>query len=169
VDIDSLCIGLYSVRMEEEDSGLAPDVVLPILLRPGRGVYGMFIRDALTEAGFTDMPGPGGYVLGLIAPEGTPLGEVISDLGVAKQTASQLVDTLVVRGYLERSEDPDDRRRVLLALTERGRSASAVVQSTAQEVDARLVAVVGAEHMQHTKETLVALLNLHPSSSALKR
>jgi DNA-binding MarR family transcriptional regulator len=128
-----------------------------------------FIRDALTEAGFTDMPGPGGYVLGLIAPEGTPLGEVISDLGVAKQTASQLVDTLVVRGYLERSEDPDDRRRVLLALTERGRSASAVVQSTAQEVDARLVAVVGAEHMQHTKETLVALLNLHPSSSALKR
>jgi DNA-binding MarR family transcriptional regulator len=153
----------------EEDPRLAPDAVLPVLLRPGRGVYGVFIRDALTEAGFTDMPGPGGYVLGLIAPDGTPLGEVISDLGVAKQTASQLVDTLVVRGYLERSEDPVDRRRVLLTLTERGRSASDVVLSTAKEVDARLLAVVGPEHVQHTKETLIALLNLHPSSSVLKR
>lgn len=157
------------MSMEEDDPGLAPDVVLPVLLRPGRGVYGMFIRGALTEAGFTDMPGPGGYVLGLIAPDGTPLGDVISDLGVAKQTASQLVDILVVRGYLERSEDPDDRRRVLLTLTERGRSASDVVLSTAKEVDARLVAVVGPEHVQHTKETLIALLNLHPSSSALER
>lgn len=154
---------------EEEDPRLAPDVVLPALLRPGRGVYGLFIRDALAEAGFTDMPGPGGYVLGLIAPEGTPLGEVISDLGVAKQTASQLVDTLVVRGYLERSEDPEDRRRVLLTLTERGRSASAVVLSAAEEVDARLVAVVGAEHMQHTKETLVALLDLDPPAADLER
>lgn len=155
--------------MEEGDPRLAPDVVLPVLLRPGRGVYGLFIRDALTEAGFTDMPANGGYVLGLIAPEGTPLGEVISDLGVAKQTASQLVDTLVVRGYLERSEDPDDRRRVLLALTERGRSASALVFSTVEEIDARLVSEVGADHMRHTKETLLALLNLHPSSASLER
>jgi DNA-binding MarR family transcriptional regulator len=146
------------------DPRLAPDVVLPVLLRPGRGVYGLFIRDALTEAGFSDMPGNGGYVLGLVAPDGTALSDVIADLGVSKQTASQLVDTLVVRGYLERTVDPDDRRRVLVALTERGRAASDIVLATAEQVDARLVAVVGAERMLHTKETLAALLGLRSSS-----
>jgi DNA-binding MarR family transcriptional regulator len=146
------------------DPRLAPDVVLPVLLRPGRGVYGLFVRDALIEAGFSDMPGNGGYVLGLVAPDGTALSDVIAGLGLSKQTASQLVDTLVVRGYLQRTVDPDDRRRVLVALTERGRAASDIVLATAEQVDARLVAVVGAERMLHTKETLAALLGLRSSS-----
>jgi len=122
----------------DTDHETARDVILPALLRPGRGVYGLFIRDALAEAGFTDMPANGGYVLGLLPPGGLPLSDVIADLGVSKQTASQLVDTLVVRSYLERSVDPDDRRRVLVALTDRGKAASAVVLATAEQIDARL-------------------------------
>lgn len=148
------------------DPRLSPDVVLAVLLRPGRGVYGLFIRDALAEAGCGDMPANGGYVLGLIAPGGTSLGDVIADLGVSKQTASQLVDTLVIRGYLERAADPGDRRRMLIALTERGRAASAVVQATAEQVDARLVAIVGPERVAHTKETLAALLSLRSSPAS---
>jgi DNA-binding MarR family transcriptional regulator len=144
----------------ETDPRLAPDVVLPVLLRPGRGIYGLFIRDALTAAGFNDMPGNGGYVLGLLEPNGLALGDVISDLGVSRQTARELIDTLVVRGYVDRTVDPEDRRRVFLALTERGRAASAVVFATAQEIDARLLAIVGAERLLHTKETLAALLSL---------
>ena len=142
------------------DPRFAPQVVLPVLLRPGRGVYGLFIRDALTEAGFNDMPANGGYVLGLLEPNGLPLSDVIANMGVSKQTASQLVDTLVIRGYIERSVDPDDLRRVILTLTERGRAASDVVFHAIEEVDARLVAVVGPERMAHTKETLAALIDL---------
>jgi DNA-binding MarR family transcriptional regulator len=151
---------------QNRDHENARDVILPTLLRPGRGVYGLFIRDALAEAGFTDMPANGGYVLGLIPPGGLPLSDVIADLGVSKQTASQLVDTLVVRSYLERSVDPDDRRRVLVALTDRGKAASAVVLATAEQIDARLEAMVGAERMAHTKETLAALLSLRSSSTS---
>ena len=77
------------------DSKYGPDVLLPILLRPGRGVYGMFIREALADAGFNDMPANGGYVLGLIESGVSALSDVIADMGVSKQTASQLVDTLV--------------------------------------------------------------------------
>ena len=146
------------------DPRLAPEVVLPVLLRPGRGVYGLFIRDALVEAGFTDMPANGGYVLGLLRPEGAALSDVIADMGVSKQTASQLVDTLVVRGYVERTVNSDDRRRVLLTLTERGSAACDVVLGAVEEVDARLVAVVGAERMAHTKETLAALIDLWAAS-----
>ena len=117
-----------------------------------------------TEAGFTDMPANGGYVLGLIESRGSGLSDVIADLGVSKQTASQLVDTLVVRGYLERSVDPDDRRRVLVTLTERGRAASDAVFASVEEIDARLVAAVGEERMTHTKETLAVLVDLWPPS-----
>jgi DNA-binding MarR family transcriptional regulator len=145
------------------DPRLAPETVLPVLLRPGRGVYGLFVRDALLAAGFNDMPPNGGYVLGIIGPGGLPLSDVISDLGVSKQTASELVDTLVVRGYVERTEDPRDRRRVFLTLTDRGNAASDAVSAAAAEVDARLVAMVGAERMAHTKETLAALLTLRYS------
>ncbi|MGH9171047.1 MAG: MarR family winged helix-turn-helix transcriptional regulator [Acidimicrobiales bacterium] len=153
----------YTTGAVATDPRLAADTVLPVLLRPGRGVYGLFIRQALTAAGFTDLPANGGYVLGLLEPDGAAFSDVISDLGVSKQTASQLVDTLVVRGYVDRRVDPEDRRRVLLALTERGADASEVVYTTAQEIDARLLAIVGAERMAHTRETLSALLGLRAS------
>jgi DNA-binding MarR family transcriptional regulator len=151
------------IRAMTTDPRFDPEAVLPILLRPGRGAYGLFVRDALTEQGFGDMPANGGYVLGLIETEGSQLSDVISNMGVSKQTASQLVDTLVLRGYLERSVDPDDRRRMLLTLTARGAAASDVVYDTVKEIDARLVAVVGAEKMAHTKETLAALVDLRHS------
>jgi DNA-binding MarR family transcriptional regulator len=142
------------------DPRFDPEVVLPVLLRPGRGVYGQFIRDALNHEGFSDMPPNGGYVLGLLEPDGRALSEVISALGVSKQRASQLVDTLAVRGYVERTVDPDDRRRMMLVLTERGRTASEVVYHTVVDIDQRLMAVVGEERMVHTRETLAALVNL---------
>ena len=41
-------------------------------------------------------------------------------LGISKPTASILVDQLVQRGYVERTEDPEDRRRTLVALTPAG-------------------------------------------------
>jgi hypothetical protein len=51
-----------------------------VLLRPGRGVYGLFVRDALLAAGFNDMPPNGGYVLGLIGSGGLPLSDVIAPI-----------------------------------------------------------------------------------------
>jgi DNA-binding MarR family transcriptional regulator len=67
---------------------------------------------------------------------------------------------------LERTVGPDDRRRVLVTLTERGRSASTVVLATAEDIDARLVAVVGTERMTNTRETLAALPDLRSSSTS---
>jgi DNA-binding MarR family transcriptional regulator len=149
----------------ESQPGRAEDPMLPVLLKPGRGVFGLFIREALGVAGFADMPANGGYVLGLLEPDGAAFGDVIADLGVSKQTASQLIDTLVVRGYVERTSDPDDRRRALLALTVRGRVASEVVLRTAQKIDAQLAEIVGADRMAHTKETLAALLSLRGAAA----
>jgi DNA-binding MarR family transcriptional regulator len=77
---------------------------------------------------------------------------------VSKQAAGQLVDVLVVRGYLDRFPDPDDRRRMTVALTERGRAAAAAARTAIERVDADLAARVGAEHLAHARATLAALM-----------
>jgi DNA-binding MarR family transcriptional regulator len=43
-------------------------------------------------------------------------------LGVTKPGASQMIDRLVINGYIERTEDPADRRAKQLKLTTKGRS-----------------------------------------------
>ena len=46
--------------------------------------------------------------------------QVGRELGIGESAASLLVDQLVRRGYVGRTTDPDDRRRVRLAATARG-------------------------------------------------
>ncbi len=130
----------------------------PALLRRARDVYRSAIRKALVEAGCDDMPPNGAYVVGGVAHTGAPLGELIKQMGVSKQAGGQLVDTLVTRGYLNRSIDPDDRRRLTITLTERGHSAAAVVRATVDQVDAQLVRRVGAESFANTLATLASLI-----------
>lgn len=133
------------------------EVPLPALLRAARGAYGSAIREALAGAGYEDVPRNGSYVIGAIARTGAPLGNIIQELGTSKQAAGQLVDTLVTRGYLDRSVDPDDRRRLTITLTERGADAATVIRTAVEAVDDRLVHQVGPEHLAHTRVTLAAL------------
>ncbi len=104
------------------------------------------------------MPPNGAYVIGGMARTGAPLSELIKQMGVSKQAAGQLVDTLVTRGYLDRSVDAEDRRRLTVSLTRRGQSAAAVVRSAVEHVDAQLVARVGAEALARTRATLASLI-----------
>lgn len=51
---------------------------------------------------------------------GTPLTSVTDHLGVSRSTASALVDRLVRRQLVSRTEDPHERRCVMLTLTPTG-------------------------------------------------
>jgi DNA-binding MarR family transcriptional regulator len=133
------------------------DVSLPALLRAARRAYGSAVIHALAEAGCDDMPRNGSYVIGAIARTGAPLSQIISALGVSKQAAGQLVDTLVTRGYLTRAADPDDRRRLTISLTGRGLAAAEVIRNAVGRVDADVLRRVGPEYVAHTRATLAAL------------
>ena len=136
------------------------DVALPALLRGARATYGSAIRAALGQAGCHDVPRNGIYVVGAIARGGSPLAQIIRELGVSKQAGGQLVDTLVVRGYLDRSPDPEDRRRMIISLTERGRAAAAAAQSAVRRIDKEVTGLVGTGSMAQTRATLAALVEL---------
>lgn len=158
--VDSINYLLYRGRMNDEPR--LEDVVLPALLRHARTTYGMAMRQALAKAGYDDIPKNGMYVIGGMAlgDYTVPLSVLIKELGVSKQGAGQLVDTLVLRGYLERTEDADDRRKLNIVLTKRGRAAAAVQAAARARVDAELIACVGQENVTRTRKTLAALINM---------
>src|SRR5262249_29098546 len=114
-------------------------VVFAALLRAARFAYGNAIREALIEAGLDDIPKNGIFVIGAISRTGAPLAEIIDGLGVSKQSAGQLVDTLALRGYIDRKVDAGDRRRLTVTLTERGRAAAATARSAVERIDAALL------------------------------
>ena len=133
---------------------------LPVLLRFARAAYGAALRSALADLGFDDIPRNGIYVIGAIARNGTSLGQIIQELGVSKQAAGQLVDTLVVRGYLERAVDADDRRRLTVTLSARGLAAAEVTREAIGRIEAQLGEQVGAAAIAHTRATLQALIEV---------
>jgi DNA-binding MarR family transcriptional regulator len=136
------------------------EVAIPALLRAARGSYGHAIRARLAAAGFDDMPRNGAFVLGGIVNHGGTAGGLVRELGVSKQAASQLIDTLVVRGYLQRQADPDDRRRVRIGVTERGRAAAAAVRSGVQAIDAKLAEATSPAQLAGMRAGLVALCEI---------
>jgi DNA-binding MarR family transcriptional regulator len=138
------------------------EIVLPALLRHARAIYGIAMRAALAEAGFDDIPKNGLYVIGGLAlgAGDAPLGQLVEELAVSKQAAGQLVDTLVLRGYLERAVDTEDRRKLTVTLTERGKAAAATQTVAREKIDAELLARMGGEAIHLTRQTLAALINL---------
>lgn len=139
-------------------------VPLAALLRHARAAYGSAMRRALEDAGYDDIPKNGLYVIGGLAlgTADIPLAALIRDLRISKQAAGQLVDILVTRGYLARAVDGQDRRRLVVTLTDRGRAA-AVIQAAARErVDAALLEKVGPQCFQQARVALAALTEMAP-------
>lgn len=137
-------------------------VVFPALLRWARGTYGNAMHKALAEAGCDDVPPNGMYVIGSLAlgAGDVPLSLLVKQLRLSKQAAGQLVDTLVLRGYLRRETDETDRRRFTIALTERGWHAAAAQREARERVDAQLLDRVGADALAAARKTLGALIEM---------
>ena len=133
------------------------EVVIPALLRASRSSYGHAIRSRLAEAGFDDLPRNGSYVLGGMVNHGGSAGGLVRELGVTKQAASQLIDTLVLRGYLTRDVHAEDRRRMTIDVTERGRAAAAAIGAGVAAVDAELATLITPEQLAGLRAGLEAL------------
>jgi DNA-binding MarR family transcriptional regulator len=133
------------------------DDPIPGLLRAARGSYSRAINRQLAAEGIDDLPRNGPFVLGSMARWGGSAADVIENLGVTKQAASQLIDTLVLRGYLTREVNSDDRRRMTIVLTERGRAAAVAVRSAIELVDAELATMITPAQLGGMRAGLVAL------------
>lgn len=136
------------------------EIPLSALLYSTRGTYTNAVQRAQAKVGCADVPASGEPILSAVIWGTGSLETIIRGLGVTKQTAGEAVEMLVARGYLERTRDPSDRRKVNLSLTGRGRAAGKAARAAIEEVDRELLARVGPESITHTRETLLALLEI---------
>lgn len=141
------------------------DAPLPRLLREARDVYRGAIQQALSEVGCDDIPRSGVLVLAALdysgpEPSFSPQAEIVASLGLTRQAASQLADTLVLRDYLERRVDPEDRRRMELRATARGRIAALAIRRSIDAVDAALAERITATELHGLRAGLAALREL---------
>jgi DNA-binding MarR family transcriptional regulator len=67
---------------------------------------------------------------------------------------------MVMRGYLERTVDSEDRRRMLIRLTPRGEAAATVSWQAATSVDKDLESMLSAAGVAALRTGLIALAEL---------
>jgi DNA-binding MarR family transcriptional regulator len=130
------------------------------LIRAARRPYINAVRSALAEAEFDDVPRNGAHVIAAIALDNFSLRDTAEHLGVTKQSMSQLIDTLVIRGYVTRAEDQTDRRRLTLSLTPRGTEVAKAVREAVTRVNDELAQRISATELATMRKGLGALVLL---------
>ncbi len=133
---------------------------LPGLLRGARKAYGTAIRQAFEDTGFDDVPRNGAFVLARVYDGHSEPAALARELGISKQAVSQLIDTMVMRGYLERAPDTEDRRRTVLTLTPRGEAAATVSWQAATGVDEELTLRMEPGGVAALRAGLIALCKM---------
>jgi DNA-binding MarR family transcriptional regulator len=154
------------IDMDEVDR---TQLATPTLMRSARGAYAQSIRAELNAIGIDDVPRNGVFILTNIDTSGGPRNDLSSELGVTKQAVSLVIDTLVERGYLERRPDPDDRRRVILELTDRGKDVTQAAFRGVEAVDLRLAQKVSLDQIDAMRAGLIALTEIKTTAATTRK
>ena len=140
---------------------------MPTLMAAAQMTYSSAIQASLEAAGYGDVPRTGYRIVGMLTKGGSSVQELATRLAMSKQAVGRLSDVLVERGYLGREADPEDRRRVILVLTDEGRSATDVARRAIAGVDALLAAQVKNAELAGARAVLGALIALGRNPGAL--
>ncbi|MFB6753036.1 MarR family winged helix-turn-helix transcriptional regulator [Streptomyces sp. NPDC056353] len=92
------------------------------------------IHEGVVARGFEGVRPAHGFAFTRLAPDGATVTDLAVHLGMTKQAASQLVEDLVRRGYVDRRPHPGDARARLVVLTESGWACTRAAEEAAAEV-----------------------------------
>jgi MarR family transcriptional regulator for hemolysin len=91
------------------------------------------VRREMRDAARAELGMPQFRVMAHLFPGAMTNRELAEAIGVSVPTMSRLVERLVKRGFVRRTQDPHDRRQAALALTPAGRRKYVTFQEAAQE------------------------------------
>lgn len=133
-------------------------------LRRALSAHRAAIASALARAGCDDLPPRALWAIDALRAGERSAAELARVLEVSKQAISPLVELLASLGYLERTADELDRRRIALRLTARGRLAASAIARACERVESRERARVGARNLELARETIAAIGLTAPST-----
>jgi DNA-binding MarR family transcriptional regulator len=112
---------------------------------------------ALHEQGFDDLIPAHLIVLRWPGPDGLRPVEVAEQTGMSKQALNYLLGQLEETGYLERVDDPNDRRSKRIRVTKRGWAAGKVMRAAVGDVEQEFVDAHGKKELANLLELLTHL------------
>ncbi len=134
----------------------APDETTPTLLRTAYNLFSAGVFGGLVQAGFSELrPTHGNVMEPLAIEDGLRLTELAARAGMAPQSMGELVDNLVARGYVERRDDPSDRRAKRIHLTAKGRANAEASRVAVDTVERRLADLLGDRQYRQLRRTLM--------------
>lgn len=120
------------------------------------------IHEGVAARGFEGVRPAHGFAFTRLAPDGATVTELAAHLGVTKQAASQLVDELVRKGYVERHPHPGDARARLIVLTERGWACTRAAEESAAEAVRPWVELLGEGEVGVLRDRLLRIAPYGP-------
>jgi DNA-binding MarR family transcriptional regulator len=96
-------------------------------------------------------------LLNAIARRPRTLGQIARMQGVTPATATTLVTTLENRGWVAREHDQDDRRRVVVSLTQEGECRLAKCRSVVESAMAENLSALSDDQLQRLVDGLAVL------------
>jgi DNA-binding MarR family transcriptional regulator len=130
------------------------DVPLVRLLSMAVTVALESLHEDLARAGHPKLRPAHGYALHAISTGIDTASRLGPLLGMSKQGAAKLLQTLVDEAYVEVAATGDDARQKPVVLTGRGRAAVEASVAIQRDLERRWASVVGPERMQVLRSTL---------------
>jgi DNA-binding MarR family transcriptional regulator len=115
------------------------------------------IHEGVVARGFEGLRPAHGFAFARLAPDGATVTDLAVHLGMTKQAASQLVDELVRKGYVERRPHPADARARLVVLTETGWACTRAAEEAAAEAVGAWADVLGEGGAAELRERLLRI------------
>ncbi len=140
---------------------LGPPLIGALLRMPLEVVHARTLA-ALHDRGFDDLVAAHLVVLRYPGPQGRRPGEIAAGSGHSKQATNYLLGQLERLGYLERGDDPDDRRSRRVYLTSRGFEAATAMREAVAEVERDWAEQLGSEDFEQLRSLLSRLAGILP-------
>ncbi|HLH46655.1 MAG TPA: MarR family winged helix-turn-helix transcriptional regulator [Acidimicrobiales bacterium] len=135
---------------------------IPELMRLARGSYKRAIDAEYPARRIDDVPHPGGYVIAYLAEGGDAVADRMERLGIRKRQYNEVVDSLVLRGFVTRRIDPGSGA-ASFALTERGEQAAQAIIVASKQVDEELERRLSVDGVAALRRGLLALAEIKQS------
>jgi DNA-binding MarR family transcriptional regulator len=120
------------------------------------------IHKGVVARGYTDLRPTHGFVFSRIAPDGATVTELAEHLGFTRQAASQIIDELEHKGYVERRPHPSDARARLIVLTDHGWRCTRAAEESAAAAVGAWEAVLGERRLLAMRDELAGLAPTGP-------
>ena len=112
----------------------------------------------LNKAGYTDLRMRHLVLLEGLPREGARVTTLATQTGMSKQAMGELIDEIEASGYIERRNDPADRRARLIVFTAKGQRAWEQAFAIIGEMERDYAAMVGSASYSAARETLDGLI-----------